>query len=579
MTEPIDQQSANTLQAMLVRGLTSHGQNPAIVTRDATLSYAEVSDQAWRLARCAHRTYEATGGPRLLGVFGIHGADAYAAVYAGLIAGGGYVPLNPSFPAERLAHMVRDSGVPIVYVCRRAAAEFEKFRPHVPADVQVITADDVPGESHGDGCHWHLASAAGGVGCQGAIYAADWQSAPRHWQDAGGTREFPTADETTCAYILYTSGSTGKPKGVMVSHGNVTHYVREMVALYGFTRDDRFSQTFDLTFDLSVIGTFCAPAVGGAIHPMEKLDRLSPVRYVGGQSITVWSSVPSLAVNMQKLGLLRPEAMPSLRWSIFCGEPLTVACARQWRRAAPSSRVENVYGPTEATVSCTRYAWDDEAERRPHRNGIVPIGLPLPGTRLAILGGDGRHTPLGPGELCIAGQQLCLGYTDPAQTAAAFFERDGRWYRTGDLVAFNPEAGAYEFLGRLDWQIKVQGNRVELGEVESVLRAAFGCDAAVVVPHPVEAGSARGLVAFLERRADGPDEAAIRRVCRERLPEYMCPTRYVFVKALPLNSNGKYDRAALRKECENHVGGDQDMDRGVSDPAVDEGTPHDRHPE
>jgi amino acid adenylation domain-containing protein len=530
--------SSHTLQGLLERSFRAHGPRPAIYTRDGVVSYDELSLQARRLARYLDAEYEAAAGsPRLLGVYGIYGEEPIAALCGAVVAGGGYVPLNPSFPAERTGYMVRDSGVRVVYVCDRAADDLERLLPYVPEGVCVIVPDVLLSQASS----YPAVRFVGKSVLRGQPVEVD----------------FPEIPENACAYILYTSGSTGVPKGVMVSHANVVHHVRELASLYGFNEEDRFSQTFDLTFDLSVIGVYGAFISGGCVCPMEKMEKLNPAAYVNRRGITVWSSVPSVVVNMRKLRMLEPACMPTLRVSVFCGEPLTAACASQWQAAACHSLVENTYGPTEATVLCSRFRWDAEAESREYANGIVPIGYPLPGTGLAVVDNDNRFLNGEPGELCIAGPQVCLGYTDPKHNDKAFFYAEDpryrvrqRWYKTGDLVVRSPNGDWLEFLGRIDSQVKVLGNRIELGEVESVLREAYGCDAVIVVPYPVEDGSAKGLVAFLEQFADGAAEAAMRQACGRRLPSYMHPARYFFLPALPVNANGKYDRKALYRACE-----------------------------
>jgi len=518
MNPPIE----SSIQELFAAALSGGRASPAVVTRERTLTYAELASIASALARQFTALCDVLGGPRLLGIYGGQTADTYAAIAAAILGGGGYVPLNPDFPPDRSAFMVADSGLRVLFVADAEQESFRRLQLLLPPGLTII---GMPRDS---------AAVAPGA--------------------------LPKADAQTIAYILYTSGSTGRPKGVRVSHGNVTHYVRELRAEYQFTSADRFSQLSDLTFDFSVLGIFCAFACGGALFPFGKSDKFSPVRYVRSNALTIWYSVPSLAVYAQELNMLKPGSMPSLRVSIFCGEALTVRTADAWQRATPTACLDNHYGPTEATVSCAWFRWNAASHQHEYRNGIVPIGLPMPGTTLAVADPQGNFVPPGTeGELCIGGAQVCLGYTDELRTRAVFFTRENpathqreRWYKTGDRAVYNTALATYEYLGRLDSQVKIQGYRVELGEVESVIRKAYGSDSVVVIPHPIEGGAAKGLVAFLEVRPNSPSLEVIVAACHAQMPHYMCPAAFHFLNQIPLNSNGKFDRRELARRCEEH---------------------------
>jgi len=190
--------------------------------------------------------------------------------------------------------------------------------------------------------------------------------------------ELPSASADSIAYLLFTSGSTGTPKGVMVTHRNVTPFVNAMVDRYEITEEDRFSQTFDLTFDLSVFDMFVAWERAACVCCPSAKTLIKPGKFIKDARLTVWFSVPSTGVFMKRLGELKPDSYPNLRWSLFCGEPLPVDVARAWARAAPHSTLENLYGPTEVTVACTAYRWDAHVSPGASKRGIVPIGEPLP---------------------------------------------------------------------------------------------------------------------------------------------------------------------------------------------------------
>jgi amino acid adenylation domain-containing protein len=352
------------------------------------------------------------------------------------------------------------------------------------------------------------------------------------------------------AYLLFTSGSTGRPKGVPVTHGNATAFIDFAAERYGITAEDRFSQTFDQTFDLSIFDLFLAWERGAAVYALQPLDLIAPARFISKNKLTVWFSVPSIPALMRKKNTLKSGLLPSLRVSLFCGEPLPAETASAWQAAAPNSVVENLYGPTELTIACLYHRWNSASSPGQCVNGIVPIGRPFDGLGVAVL--DEELRPVAedqPGELAVCGPQTTPGYwRDPAKTAERFVELSGqpfpaeRFYRTGDRVRRLAE-GDYVYLGRTDHQIKVLGFRVELGEIEACLLAEPNIVEAVALGWPVVDGSAEGIVAFVS--GSGIDLEWTMQEVRRRLPTYMIPKELHVVDSMPLNSNGKIDRKAL----------------------------------
>jgi non-ribosomal peptide synthetase component F len=278
-----------------------------------------------------------------------------------------------------------------------------------------------------------------------------------------------------------------------------------------------------------------------------RTDLLSPADFVLKRGITHWFSVPSVISVAERIGRLPENAMPSLRWSLFCGEQLTVKQAKAWRRAAPHSVIENLYGPTELTLSCTHFRLPADVTAWPSGNGTVPIGDVHPGTEAEVFDG----------ELCVRGVQRFDGYLDEADNEGRFVTTDGEpwtgpgapaadlWYRTGDLVRY--EDGALVHLGRDDHQVKVRGYRVELGEVESVLRDQDGVVDAIVVAVEEPAG-ATVLHAVYTGEAGSDDLPG---ALRAMLPPHMVPRTVMHWRELPLNPNGKVDRGAIAARFRN----------------------------
>jgi acyl-coenzyme A synthetase/AMP-(fatty) acid ligase len=296
---------------------------------------------------------------------------------------------------------------------------------------------------------------------------------------------------------------------------------------------------------------FMAWSSGGCLVPVDAVQLLSPLRVVNEHSITVWFSAPAVVALLRYRDGLPPGSLPSLRWSLFCGEPLPVASAQAWQRAAPQSIVENLYGPTEATIACLVHRWDPATSPDLAVNRIVPIGTPYPGMKAQLFNAAGAPAETGgAGELCVAGPQLFGGYWhDSRRSAEALFSAPGSsgtpvtWYRTGDL-AVRLANGEYAFLGRRDSQVKVRGHRIELGEVQAALEEQEGVVQAVAFTRPGRVTDTSDLVAVVT--GSGLNADALLDGVRRMLPSIMVPRELYVLGELPLTINGKVDRDALR---------------------------------
>lgn len=463
----------------------------AVEVGKETLTYRELADLAEHIAgQLVARTGTA---PRRVGLLAARTVLAYAGYLAIQRLGATVIPLNPAFPAARNATVARMSDMDVVLT--------DQDTPDVP--VPVVTAR----------------------------------------RAAGPAPALPpcAARADDIAYILFTSGSTGAPKGVRIAHRNVTSYLSHVIPRYEAGPGARFSQFFELTFDPSVYDMFTAWGSGATLVVPTRGDLLSPVRFVTRNRITHWNSVPSVITLSHRMKALRPDSMPSLRWSMFCGEPLTLQQASAWRTAAPGSVVENIYGPTEMTVTCTEFRLPRTGWPEPP-NGTVPIGRPYPQL---------EHLVLDDGELCLRGPQRFPGYLDPADNVGRFLTpgkeihdgstdlTDEHWYRTGDRVAEHD--GQLVHLGRIDHQVKIRGYRVELGEIEAVLRRQPGVTDAVVLALP-----GRDETELVAAYTGTPqDEETLLIALSTALPAYMVPRTITAFDMFPLNQNGKVDRRAL----------------------------------
>ncbi|MFJ7325446.1 AMP-binding protein [Streptomyces cyaneofuscatus] len=467
---------------------------PALVVGDTELTYAEL-DAAARAA--AHRVPRTGARPPCVALPATRTAATYVGYLAILYAGGTVVPLHPGHPAERHRRTLELAGADAVVADSEADTAFAREAgvpvvPLAPDDLRARPPREEPG--------------------------------PR-----------PGPDDV--AYVLFTSGSTGTPKGVPIRHANVDAFLRYNIERYGVGPGCRLSQTFGLTFDPSVFDLFVAWGGGATLVVPGREDLVDPVTFVAERGITHWYSVPSIISLARGTGSLTPGSMPALRWSLFAGEQLTLDHAAAWAAAAPRSTLENLYGPTELTVTVTAYRLPPHPADWPATsNGTVPIGTVYPHLEHRVVPGTG--------ELQVRGPQRFDGYLDPADNAGRFAEAAGAvpgpqaWYRTGDRVA--GQDGELVHLGRLDHQVKVLGQRVELGEIEAALRTWGGLRDAVALVHGAD--DAAQLVAVYSGQE--VPVAELRRRMRSRVPAHMIPKRVLRQENLPLNASGKIDRAA-----------------------------------
>jgi amino acid adenylation domain-containing protein/non-ribosomal peptide synthase protein (TIGR01720 family) len=484
----------------------------AVWCAGASLTYRQLDRRANQLAR--HLQRRGVGPEGLVGVAMERSLDLAVALLAVLKAGAAYVPFDPTYPAERLAFMLADSGVRLVLCQQQLAAG-------LPATtVETLCVDRGWGDT-------------GEMGDTGAI--GEISDAP---VDGG-------AEPANAAYMIYTSGSSGRPKGVLNIHAGIVNRLLWMQQRFRLDAADRVLQKTPLSFDVSVWELFWPLLAGATLvfaRPGGQRDGAYLVELIGEQRITTAHFVPPmLEAFLEEEGL---EALTSLRRVICSGEALAPAVAARCQRRLAAG-LYNLYGPTEAAVDVT--AWRCEVEwPRP----LLPIGRPIANLSIHLLDGALQPVPAGvAGELQIGGAGLARGYHGrSALTAEKFipnpFGSAGeRLYRTGDVARHRPD-GTIELLGRFDHQVKVRGFRIELGEIESVLAAHPAVRAAAVLA--LHDGSTAHLVGYLvAATAPPPTVTELRRHLGERLPDPMVPAAFVFLDAFPLTANGKLDRRAL----------------------------------
>ncbi|MFM0609409.1 amino acid adenylation domain-containing protein [Paraburkholderia sediminicola] len=484
----------------------------ALACRGATLSYRQLDDWSSRIgARLKHAGLR---GDQRVGVCVTRGVGLPAALFGIWKAGGAYVPLDPTYPRERLAGMLDDADVRHVVADAACIAQLGALF----AGREVIRID--------------AAEAAEA----GHIVTSVEDAAPAGWHQ-------PIAPEQL-AYVIYTSGSTGKPKGVALSHRALSLHLADFQSVYGIGAGDVVLQSSTINFDVALHELLPALLQGGRVEMRGPdawdIDTLNATLVDAG---VTFARIPTSLWQQWQRAAPPAAALRALRQITVGGEALAGDTLARWRTGPlVAIRVDNLYGPTETAVAALyhRTGAADEA------HVIVPIGRPYPGRGVALLDDDGLRVPHGGiGELCISGDCLARGYLGrPGLTAAQFVpDPDGspgaRLYRTGDLCRFGPD-GTVQFLGRIDQQIKLRGQRIEPGEIEAALRSCVGVTQAVVALHGE--GEHQRLIAYV---VGAVETASLTQALSARLPEAWMPGAFVMLDRLPMLPNGKLDLRAL----------------------------------
>jgi amino acid adenylation domain-containing protein len=505
-------------------------QAPAVVCDGQSLTYAELGERAAVLAgRITDNPgwRRNNGQPWRIGILASRGIDACVALLGACWAGATYVPISLKQPEERILSLLDQCGLSAI-IADDLGMKLLTGRLLAACPRPVI----------------HTSSGAAGDRTTESVQSV------ANPQTVLNEPALMTASDT--AYIIFTSGTTGVPKGVMISTGAVRHYVATIVKQLGLRATDRALETCELSFDFSVHNMFSTWEAGASLHILPANKVMNAAKFVRNSGLTVWNSVPSLAGMLRQVKALTPASLAGLRVTVFGGEQLPASTVTAWQSAAPNSVIVNLYGPTEATVFCLAQEVAIPLPLTPERD-VVAIGAPLPGNEACVVDEGGQPLPDGmPGELAVAGKQLAQGYLDaPELTSIRFPVLNGkRWYRTGDL-ALRDATGRFHCLGRIDNQVKVLGYRVELEEIDAHLRAVSGADVVGSVAWPSTNGMASGIVSFVSTSTMGAEH--IIDLLKARIPPYMLPNRIIFLKKMPLNSNGKVDRGTLRQLLEDRA--------------------------
>ncbi len=502
MNEPTDSKEPRTVLNVPAMGDSSG--RPAIIFEDEFVSRGEFD---LRVASLVRKLVALGVGPEVaVGIQIPRSVEQVVAIHAVVQAGGHFVPLDEQLPVDRVRYMAQTAGVRLVLVA--SGGDNARSRFDGISDVHEVAA-----------------------------------SAPDDADEAGLLEPAGTVRPENAAFTLFTSGSTGQPKAVVVTHRGVANRLAADIGQYSFNDRDVFLYKAPITFDVAVREIFTPFAVGATIVIAREGSHGDPIylaELIRRHEITVIHFVPAMLAMFNEL--LGPQVgnLTSLRLVVTGGEALTPPVARQLVERLPGTRLQNQYGPAETSITVTIY----QVQRD---DRVIPIGHPTQGVSAYVLDENLNEVPVGvPGELYIGGVQLARGYAARSDLTAERFVANPygaagtRLYRTGDRARWDRN-GRLEYLGRTDFQVKLRGQRLELGEVETAVAAAPGVvHAAAAV---VESAGGQQLVGYVAP-AD-VDVDVVRESVASVLPEYMRPTAWVSLDEMPLTSSGKVDRKAL----------------------------------
>ncbi|WP_254257969.1 non-ribosomal peptide synthetase [Methylobacter tundripaludum] len=499
----IDYPHSNTIHSVFEAVARQHPDAVALVYRQRRLSYAELNAQANRLAQCL--LAQGAGPERRVALCISRCPELVVGILAILKAGAVYVPVDPAYPKDRQAYLMQDAG------CRWLLTDTALLPGLDCGTMATICVDDV--DAYGN--------------CSN-----DNPEIPLHADHA--------------AYVIYTSGSTGKPKGVVVSHGNLMHSTRARNAYYQ-EPVGCYLLLSSFAFDSSVAGIFWTLSQGGCLCLPEENQVKDPAALgalIEYRRVTHLLALPSLYELL--LEHAPTVALKTLNTVVVAGEACANPLTELHFKRLPDAALFNEYGPTEATVWSSVYA-----VTQPQGEANVPIGKPIGNMHIYVVDDALQLLPVGvAGELLVGGEGISRGYLDQAGLTAERFIPDpfgatgGRLYKTGDRARYLAD-GNIEFLGRLDQQVKIRGYRIELGEIEACLLRHPSIKAAAVAVREEVPGNKRLTAYLVAESGNTTDTEDLKAHIRHCLPEYMLPSAWLWLDAMPLNANGKLDRNAL----------------------------------
>lgn len=524
----------SNLKEALLEAFNQYKNKIAIKTSNEDISYNELYKRSISIA-----DFISKNKYKKVAILGYRSVNVYAVILAAIFANQTYVPLNPRFPEKRTIEMILDSDVDAIIVCKECAAYLKKLLKEAKIDKELIIEDS------DEFCEQDFSKESS--------YNITRLSFTASNKTEIGESSKINFDENKPIYVIYTSGTTGKAKGVIVSYFHFFSYIEKILNYYNYNEDDVFSQMSEITFDLSLQDLCSSILSGGILIPIPKEYLFCPAPIISKYKITVFHAVPYVISMLKKMEMLDPELMNSIRISIFVGEPLWYEQVRDWIKSCPNSVVYNTYGPTETTVIIMRYKVYDPnimtIDSLKDLEGVVPLGTTFPRAKAGIFNDYNVELAKNEiGQIYLAGDQVGLGYLNSKEkTNEAFINLDETlWYKTGDN-GYVDDNGNFIFKGRRDDQVKINGFRVDLLEIDEKLRLASK-RRAMSIPLRNELNQITNLVAAVEGDEDNKIKDDIVSTLKNYLPFYMQVHDIVFIKEFPVNYNGKLDRKALTQQ-------------------------------
>lgn len=524
----------SNLKEALLEAFNQYKNKIAIKTSNEDISYNALYKRSISIA-----DFISKNKYKKVAILGYRSVNVYAVILAAIFANQTYVPLNPRFPEKRTIEMILDSDVDAIIVCKECATYLKKLLKEAKIDKELIIEDS-------------------DKFCEQDFSKERFYNITRLNFTASNKTEIGESskinfDENKPIYVIYTSGTTGKAKGVIVSYFHFFSYIEKILNYYNYNENDVFSQMSEITFDLSLQDLCSSILSGGTLIPIPKEYLFCPAPIISKFKITVFHAVPYVISMLKKMEMLEPELMNSIRISIFVGEPLWYEQVRDWIKSCPNSVVYNTYGPTETTVIIMRYKVYDPnimtIDSLKDLEGVVPLGTTFPRAKAGIFNDYNVELAKNEiGQIYLAGDQVGLGYLNSKEkTNEAFLNLDETlWYKTGDN-GYVDDNGNFIFKGRRDDQVKINGFRVDLLEIDEKLRLASK-RRAMSIPLRNELNQITNLVAAVEGDEDNKIKDDIVSTLKNYLPFYMQVHDIVFIKEFPVNYNGKLDRKALTQQ-------------------------------